>query len=242
MGCLIDDDKCRDAERPRHQVEITEGFWIGATEVTVRAYKRFLGYRRRPPHPSFNADWLFDDHPIVSVTWQEAKTFCEWAGGRLPTEAEWEYAARGGTPGWKYPWGVTLSRENANYGKEECCGGWAEDADTYKYTAPVKSFGPTKHGLYDMAGNVMEWCSDWYDEKYYSSSPAVDPQGPTSGKSHVLRGGDWNNPPDALRTSFRMPRSEPGKRADNVGFRCVLDEPTGWRRFFHHAFSSPEGQ
>ena len=184
MGCSGDDDLCEEIERPRHKVRLTKEFWIGRREVSVRAYKQYTksAKRKMPPKPSQTPfaelrkkkkGWsraiaeAFDsgpgqkqDRPIVSVTHAEAAAYCEFVGGRLPTEAEWEYAARGGQSDWRYPWGDELTHEHANYGNVAGRGRW-------RYTAPVGSFEPNGYGLYDMAGNVWEWCSDWEDGNYF---------------------------------------------------------------------------
>jgi len=172
-----------------------------------------------PPAPDFSQG---DDHPVVNVTWDEADAYCRWAGGRLPTEAEWEYAARGGKEGLIFPWGDTVSHEQANYGKEECCGGLVSGRDRWVGTAPVGSFDPDGFGLYDMAGNAWEWCADWHDDEYYGRSPAADPQGPSSGQLRVLRGGSWYYWPVKLRASFRG-KSVPSLRSAGFGFRCLRD-------------------
>src|SRR5262245_33744828 len=175
-------DGCKENEAPKHQVTLSKGFWLGRTEVTVGAYKRFVsatghsmpsetGFKNeRMLVPNFNPGWQCDNHPIVNVTWHDAKAYCEWSGGRLPTEAEWEYAARGGKEGTKFPWGNRLTHDEANYGKDDESGGHAEGRDQWRYTAPVASFLPNGFGLYDMAGNVHEWIADWYDERYYAES------------------------------------------------------------------------
>ena len=142
---------------------------------------------------------------MVKVTWGEAQAFCEWGGGRLPTEAEWALAARGGAGGLKYPWGNDRTHDEANYWKTGGC-------DQWKHTAPVGSFPGNGYGLYDMAGNVYEWVADWFDPEYYSTSTTIDPSGP----------GFIN--PCVLRTSARL-RDDSGSRRIDVGFRCVRDDP-----------------
>ena len=235
MGCVPGDGDCDVIEEPRHQVTITKGFWMSRAEVTVRAYKRFARKTKRkmPPEPrvtafsslSLGAKSIADrfesgpgkkeDRPIVNVTWEEAQAFCSHSGGRLPSEAEWEYAARGGKEGLVYPWGDTLSHEYANYGG-------AAGTDQWRYTAPVASFPPTGFGLYDVIGNVWEWCADWVGGNYYVKSPEADPTGPASGKERVVRGGSWGFGPRYLRLSARV-MAKPDSRGDNIGFRCVQE-------------------
>ncbi len=218
MGCVPGDDGCRSDEKPRHRVEITKDFWMSRTEVTVAAYKRFVeatSHEMPPQAPSFNPSWGKEDHPIVNVSWDDADAYCKWAGGRLPTEAEWEYAARGGRGDLKYPWGNKLTRYDAN---SRGTGG----QDAWTNTSPVESFPPNAYGLYDMAGNVWEWCADFHAKDYYSSSPAQDPQGPPSGKVRVLRGGSWNFDPEDLRTSYRV-RYLPVYGSYSIGFRCTRE-------------------
>ena len=149
------------------------------------------------------------------MSWNDAKAYCDWVAGRLPTEAEWEYAGRGGRDGSIYPWGNGISHENANYGKDPG-GPLAEGRDRWEYTSPATSFAPNGFGLYDMAGNALEWCSDWYD--------GADSTGPASGeKMRVVRGGCWIDPPKKLRLSFRFGIT-PMTVSSGVGFRCVQDD------------------
>jgi formylglycine-generating enzyme required for sulfatase activity len=217
MGATSGDTDAQPDEK-RHRVRITKDFWLGETPVTVAAYKRFVAERpqfKMPPPPDFNPDWNKSDHPIVRATWDEAKAYCEWAGGRLPTEAEWEYAARGGKDGLKYPWGNEITPENANY-----------SGSKWKGTSPVRSYPANAWGLYDMAGNVWEWAADWYDNDYYgtlpSDKPVEDPRGPQSSKVRVLRGGSFDYATRDLRAALRG-RSEPDGRYFSIGFRCVRE-------------------
>jgi formylglycine-generating enzyme required for sulfatase activity len=219
MGAPPEESEADTDENPRHRVRITKGFWLGATPVTVAAYKRFVGERpqfKMPPAPDFNPDWSKPDHPIVRVPWDEAQAYCEWAGrpgGGLPTEAQWEYAARGGNDGLKYPWGNEISPENANY-----------SGSKWKGTSPVRSYPPNAWGLYDMSGNVWEWAADWYDKDYYGTLPqdkaADDPRGPQSGTMRVLRGGSFGFVTWVLRAGYRG-RYAPGYWDSYIGFRCV---------------------
>jgi formylglycine-generating enzyme required for sulfatase activity len=218
MGATPGDTEAGADEKPRHRVRITKGFWLGETPVTVAAYKRFVSERpdfKMPPAPDFNPEWTKEDHPVVRVTWHEAQAYCEWAGGRLPTEAEWEYAVRGGKDGLKYPWGNDITQENANY-----------RGSKWKGTSPVRSYPANAWGLYDMAGNVWEWAADWYDENYYGTlpldKPADDPRGPQSGKVRVLRGGSFYGVTRDLRAAFRS-RCAPDSGYVFIGFRCVRE-------------------
>jgi formylglycine-generating enzyme required for sulfatase activity len=214
MGCVPGDSGCYGDEKPRHYVRITKGFWLGRTEVTVRAYQRYVNATgtNMPPPPSFPQR---DDHPVVNVSWDEAVAYCTWSGGRLPAEAEWEFAARAGRDGLKYPWGDSISHDDANF---DGAGG----RDQWANTSPVGSFSANSFQLYDVAGNVWEWCADRYDPKYYASSPGADPKGPSSGSIRALRGGSWLFNPWMLRASYRI-SLEAARRTDNLGFRCSRD-------------------
>ncbi|MGQ9608282.1 MAG: SUMF1/EgtB/PvdO family nonheme iron enzyme [bacterium] len=213
---LMGSDDSEYDEKPAHKVFI-DNFYIDIYEVTNAQYKKFLdeaGYD--PPgfwnNPSFNAP----DQPVVGVSWNDAIEYCKWAGKRLPTEAEWEKAARGGLIDKKYPWGDNITYDNANYFST---GG----KDIWNQTSPVGSFAPNGFGLYDILGNVWEWCSDWYSENYYSESPTQNPQGPKDGYYRVLRGGAWNLGSEYIYITKRYSRDPNSRYYNDQGFRCVMD-------------------
>ncbi len=213
MGCVVGDGQCSADEQPRHRVRLSRGLWVGVTEVTVASYRAYAE-RTGVPMPLLPG-WVGDDHPMVEVTWYDADAYCRWAGGRLPTEAEWEYLARAGTAGTRYPSGATLSRDEANFdgtgGRDE----WAK-------SSPVGSFPANAFGLADLLGNAWEWCADWYSDSYYAASPATDPQGPPAGSAKVVRGGSWTSDPGRLRLSYRHSQN-PATAMVSLGFRCVRE-------------------
>lgn len=191
-------------EDPEHEVTL-DGFWIDQTEVTNAQYALCLADDDCSGNTTGN-----DNHRIVSVTWFEAKAYCTWADAQLPTEAQWEYAARG-DDGRDYPWGNDSPNSSLlNYSNNE--GG----------TVPVGSYpgGANWVGALDMAGNVWEWVNDWYDSNYYANSPSENPTGPESGSNKVLRGGSWNNPAFFVRAARRI-LGTPTSTLVNLGFRCV---------------------
>ena len=206
---------------PVHTVEL-EAFYMDVNEVTVGQFKRFAGesgyaYNRWNSVAKYSPT---DEHPMIYVSWDDATAYAQWASKRLPTEAEWEYVARGGLTGKRYPWGddESVARNHANYsgtgGKDQ----W--EGFPNGGTAPVGSFDYNGYGLYDMAGNVREWCADRYDANYYTNSPLNNPKGPTTGQSRVLRGGTWFFDAGILRAAYRT-YSSPGERNSSTGFRCV---------------------
>jgi formylglycine-generating enzyme len=163
----------------------------------------------------------------VQVSWNDAVAYAEWAGARLPTEAEWEYAARGGLAGKEYSWGDKLrpnGKPVANWWQGAFPGENTLE-DGYLFRAPRGKYPPNGYGVHDMAGNVWEWCADWYDATYYSRSPASDPQGPDSGEERVIRGGSFlcaENYCTNYRVAGRS-HATPDSGMNNLGFRCVRD-------------------
>jgi formylglycine-generating enzyme required for sulfatase activity len=201
IGCSTGEDECSGGEMGYHSVtvRITHGFWLGQTEVTQTAYEKTVGLK------------LFHfkgpQHPVEGVNWYEAREYCEAAGGRLPTEAEWEYAAR-------------ACSSEARYGQLDAIAWYLGNSGSQ--THPARQKQPNSWGLYDMLGNVKEWVADWYEENYYQTLPslATDPKGPPTGMHRVLRGGYWGDRPEDVRASSRD-FSIPSNRSVGYGFRCA---------------------
>jgi formylglycine-generating enzyme required for sulfatase activity len=212
-------DAGREDQRPAHQVYL-ESFWIDKVEVTVAQYAKFLEATKLNPPKFWNSRVIERraKYPVVGVDWTDAKTFCEWAGKRLPSEAEWEKAARGMDERF-YPWGNDPpTPERANFKKDLSGSVYGENL------TPVGSFesGKSPFGVYDMSGNVWEWVSDWYDEQYYAKSPKENPFGPSKGVQKGLRGGGWADSIFFLN-SVRRYKDLPKHRSASVGFRCARD-------------------
>lgn len=182
---------------------------------------------RHPGGRNSSLDGL-EDHPVVHVSWFDAQAYCTWSGRRLPTEAEWEYASRGGVDGLRFPWGDELTDGDQDW----LCNIWqgtfpGEDAgaDGWRGTAPVRSFPPNGFGLYETVGNVWEWCADWWSPDYYRSSPRLDPTGPATGSHRVMRGGSHlchDSYCYRYRNAARSANT-PDSAAGNLGFRTVSD-------------------
>lgn len=203
-------------QQPRHRVFI-KAFYLDTYEVTNREYMAFVKETGHPKPPFYkDGDFNNPDQPVVGVTYYDAMTYAHWTGKRLPTEAEWEYAARGGLDNKKFPWGDEISAQHCNYVPS---GG--KEADGFEYTAPVGKFPPNAFGLYDMSGNAWEWCQDFYNIAYYGISPDSNPTGPDSGYTRVVRGGSYLSiNPKYLTCTFRL-ELKPFVQDRYYGFRCA---------------------
>jgi len=252
MGSDGGDSDADSNEFPMHQVTL-DAYWIDRAEVTNTQFELFVrdtGYEttaedegwswvfletdwgrkdgvdwQHPAGPGSDLNGLLQ-HPVLHVSWYDANAYCLWAGGRLPTEAEWEYAARG--PGEnRYPWGDSFDGRLVNFCDANCRFNFANSTynDGYRQTAPVGSYpaGVSWARLLDMAGNVWEWTADWYDSDYYEVSPFTNPAGPSAGSEKVMRGGSWDFPKQDVRSAARAKR-DPNLRFDSVGFRCVVPQ------------------
>ncbi len=198
-----------------HRVYVSE-FLIDKTGVTWGQYKRFAA-ATGVPLPAHDPYWgMHDDHPAVYVTWGDARSYCEWSGGRLPTEAEREKGARG-TDERMYPWGEEEPTPDRGVFRRT----WGHEATGAVGARPA---GASPYGLLDMGGNVWEWCADWYEGDYYETSPLRDPKGPATGHAHVVRGGSWDSRPTVLSSSCRS-WGHRGYADGDFGFRCAMSAP-----------------
>ena len=221
------------AESPQHDVTLSD-YRIYQTEVTNAMYQQCAS-EKSCPIPSqkksrtvadYYSNSQYGDYPVIYVNWVSAQAYCKWAGGRLPTEAEWEKAARGDQDTRLFPWGSTPAIETqANFCDTGCAQGQADrdKNDGYSDTAPVGSFpeGVSQYGVLDMAGNVWEWVFDWF-QPTYSSAPVENPVGPASSKYRTIRGGSWFNPSEGVRIVQRD-GVRPDLSLDTLGFRCVVE-------------------
>ena len=261
MGAVPGDADAFDTERPRHAVTISRAYYMDESEVTNDAFEEFVnatGYKTtaevagsgvmadengslretegatwRSPMPGGKRPLDGAQHPVILVSWNDAKSFADWAGVTLPTECQFERAIRAGHEGRVFPWGNELPAptESGNFADQSAkrrFKGWISTMtgydDGFERTAPVKRFSANEFGLYDLSGNVWEWCADWFGVAYYASSASIDPTGPTSGTERVMRGGAWSFDPRGLRVSDRTPGA-PTDRDDNGGFRCAKSLP-----------------
>ncbi len=223
-----DRDGGRD-EYPRHDVWV-DAFYIDKFEVTNGRYLEFVKAtgHRIPENPSKPERTLWKgtqiseavaERPVINVDWHDAAAYCSWAEKRLPTEAEWEKAAKG-TEDRRFPWGnVEPTNKHLNFNQR-----WRGE----KTLMPVGSYeaGKSPYGVHDTAGNVYEWVADWYDPAYYEKSPAKNPKGPDTGTYRVLRGSGWAVETPLVRIFTRI-KSDPMNRNDSTGFRCAIDAPSG---------------
>jgi len=224
---LMGSEQGEDDERPAHEVSL-DAFWIDQTEVTNAQYDRCVADGECAQSEYANdGDFNAGEQPVVGVNWSDAKAYCAWAGGQLPTEAQWEYAARGEDSS-TYPWGDGFDGQLLNYCDANCEFEWKDDNfdDGYQRTAPVGNYpgGASWAGDRDMAGNVSEWVSDWYDSGYYNDSPSQNPTGPASGEFRVVRGAGWLDEWVWMGSFGRVGR-DPTKRVNDVGFRCAAPGP-----------------
>ena len=252
---MMGDANGQDMEKPVHEVEV-DAFYMDIHEVTVAEFRKFVeatnyvtdaekkdggyawGGESWEMKPGIN--WRFDPmgnlkdaeqdkHPVTNLSWNDASAYAQWAGKRLPTEAEWEYAARGGSEGYRYAWGndtlgleVVANVSDENYVKVVNWPYTEGYDDGYTFSAPVGSFVPNSFGLYDISGNAWEWCEDYFDPEYYSRSPKTNPVNDVASDRRVMRGNSWDGRPGMMRCSRRTSDVQSNCYAD-IGFRCVMD-------------------
>ena len=246
----------QDLEKPVHEVEL-DAFYMDTHEVTLEEFGQFVDATAYVTDPEKNdgsiiwngeswektegIDWRFDaagnphtaeetNQPVTHLSWNDANAYCQWGDKRLPTEAEWEYAARGGERGFKFAWGdeplgkdVVANVSDENFVKVVTTWPHTEGYDDgYTFGAPVGSFPPNSFGLYDMSGNAWEWCADYFDPEYYSRSPKENPRNDDPDERRVMRGNSWDGRPGLMRASRRTSDLQSNSYAD-TGFRCAKD-------------------
>ncbi len=240
-----------DDEKPKHTHAMAKGYYVGRYETTVAQFRRFVeatSYQTEAEKEGWayvyrDGKWVNEEgrswrspgfgqretHPVVCVSWNDAKGFCAWAGLALPTEAQWEKAARG-TDGRKYPWGSEWDPARVNFCDRSCPEDFSwkseDEDDGHGYTAPVGSYarGVSPYGAHDMAGNVWEWCADWYKDDAYASYAKGSTAPPSSGSARVFRGGGWYSAARHVRSALRGRRT-PGPRNSYLGFRPARVAP-----------------
>ena len=243
MGSNEDND-----EKPSHTVTVDD-FYIGKYEVTFEEYDKFCEATGK--HKPNDQGWGRGKRPVINVSWNDAVAYCNWLsekeglekfyningrnvtmnwnanGYRLPTEAEWGYAARGGNKTHGYKFAGTNDKEElykyCNYADKNTDYSWSDKRhnDGYIYTSPVGIYSPNELYIYDMSGNVWEWCNDWYSSNYYKNSPRNNPKGPSSGSRRVARGGSWDDVPYVCRVAVRNYGVDPSVSDDGLGFRIA---------------------
>jgi len=246
----------QDMERPVHAVEV-DAFYMDTHEVTLEQFGQFVEKTNYVTDAENNdgsiiwtgdtwektkgINWRFDaagnphteeekNQPVTHLSWNDANAYAKWAGKRLPTEAEWEYAARGGEKGYRFAWGneplgadVVANVSDENFVKVVTTWPYTEGYDDgFTFGAPVGSFPPNSFGLYDMSGNAWEWCADYFDAGYYSRSPKRNPKNEEPTERRVMRGNSWDGRPGLMRASRRTSDLQANSYAD-TGFRCAKD-------------------
>jgi formylglycine-generating enzyme required for sulfatase activity len=236
---LMGEDESKDRDRqPSHLIRL-DAYYLDETEVTNGEYAQCeaTGECRAPTssnasyHASYYGDPTYDDFPVIFVNWFDAEAFCQWRGGRLPSEAEWEKAAGFDAIEGKrtlYPWGDAFDGTLLNYCDKNCTSDQRDASvdDGHQDTAPVGSYpdGRSPFGIFDMSGNVMEWVSDWYDSRFYQVSTDTNPLGPVEGQFKSIRGGSWLSPAEETSVTVRD-SFDPFVARTNLGFRCAMTPP-----------------